>query len=64
MDTVIMVTALAEILTFPSIPVRVSLSEYLNIAKRYSSLKSVPYINGILDALVNNQLKDRLTNKL
>ncbi|MDD7250733.1 MAG: transcription antitermination factor NusB [Prevotellaceae bacterium] len=64
MDKVIMVTALAEILTFPSIPVRVSLSEYLNIAKRYSSLKSVSYINGILDALVNNQLKDRLTNKL
>ena len=52
MDLVIMQIALAEILSFPNIPVSVSLNEYVELAKRYSTPKSGSYINGILDGIV------------
>lgn len=52
MDLVIMECALAEILNFPTIEVGVTLNEYLNIAKVYSSPKSTGYINGMLDNIV------------
>ena len=52
MDLVIMQTALAEIVTFKSIPISVSLNEYIEIAKSYSTPKSGLFINGILDAIV------------
>lgn len=52
MDTVIMQIALAEILTFDSIPLSVTFSEYLNIARMYSTPKSAAYINGVLDNVV------------
>lgn len=50
MDTVIMVTALAETTSFPSIPLNVTLNEYVEIAKYYSTPSSASFINGILDA--------------
>ena len=46
MDVVIMQIALAEILSFPNIPVSVSLNEYVEIAKLYSTPKSGGFING------------------
>ena len=52
-DMIIMQTALAEILTFPTIPTSVSLNEYIDAAKYYSTPKSGNFINGILDAIVN-----------
>jgi N utilization substance protein B len=52
MDIVIMVVALAEICNFPSIPVRVSLNEYIEIAKAYSTQRSSNFINGVLDNIV------------
>jgi len=52
MDLVIMQTALAEIVTFKSIPISVSLNEYIEIAKSYSTPKSGLFVNGILDAIV------------
>ena len=61
MDILIMQVALAEILTFPSIPVSVSFNEYVEIAKMYSTPKSSSFINGMLDTIVN-QLKNE--NKL
>jgi len=57
MDMVIMQIALAEILTFPSIPINVTLNEYIDIAKSYSTAKSASFINGILDAVVK-ELKE------
>lgn len=51
MDVVIMQIAMAEILTFPQIPLAVSINEYLNIAKMYSTPRSSSYINGLLDNL-------------
>jgi N utilization substance protein B len=57
-DMVIMQVAVAEILTFPSIPVRVSLNEYIDTAKYYSTPKSGVFINGILDAVVDELKKE------
>lgn len=57
MDMVIMQIAIAELLTFPSIPVNVTLNEYIDVAKSYSTAKSASFINGILDAVVK-ELKE------
>ena len=46
--------AICELLKFPSIPVKVTLNEYLEIAKEYSTPKSSIFINGILDNLVKD----------
>ena len=63
MDVVIMQIALAEILSFPNIPVSVSLNEYVEIAKLYSTPKSGGFINGTLDGIVNSLKKEnKLTN--
>ena len=61
MDLIIMQIALAEILSFPNIPVSVSINEYVDIAKLYSTPKSGAFINGTLDGIVNQLKKD---NKL
>ncbi len=54
MDVVIIETALAEILNFPKIPLTVSLNEYIEIAKSYSTAKSGGFINGVLGAIIRN----------
>ena len=58
MDVVIMQIALAEILSCPNIPVSVTLNEYVEIAKLYSTPKSGSFINGTLDGIVNLLKKD------
>ena len=58
MDVIIMQIALAEILTFPSIPLNVSFNEYLDIAKVYSTPRSASYINGLLDHIVKGLKKE------
>ena len=58
MDVVIMQIALAEILSFPNIPVSVSLNEYVEIAKLYSTPKSGGFINGTLDGIVKELKKE------
>jgi N utilization substance protein B len=56
MDIIIMEVALAELMDFPTIPVNVTLNEYIEIAKAYSTEKSGTFINGVLDNIVG-QLK-------
>mgnify|MGYP001105841628 CR=1 FL=1 len=51
MDVVIMQIAIAEMLSFPAIPVSVSINEYVNLAKVYSTPKSWRYVNGMLDSI-------------
>jgi len=51
MDIILMQIAIAEMLTFPSIPVSVTINEYIDIAKRYSTPRSGGYINGMLDSI-------------
>ncbi|GHT19695.1 N utilization substance protein B [Bacteroidia bacterium] len=53
MDILILKMALAEILTFPTIPVNVSMNEYIELAKEYSTEKSSVFVNGVLDSIVN-----------
>lgn len=52
MDLVIMQTALAEITSFPNIPTKVSLNEYVDIAKLYSTPRSGSFVNATLDTIV------------
>ena len=51
MDVVIMQIAIAEMLTFPNVPVSVTINEYVDLAKLYSTPKSGAYINGMLDSI-------------
>ena len=53
MDQIILVTAIAEAENFPSIPVRVTMNEYIDIAKCYSTESSGSFINGLLDRLIS-----------
>jgi len=60
-DTIILKMAICEFLKFPSIPVKVTINEYLEIAKEYSTPKSSIFINGILDNLVKEfQTQDKI----
>ncbi len=64
LDTIIMQTALAEICSFPSIPVSVSMNEYLEIAKAYSTNRSSNFINGVLDAIVKELTEAKKITKV
>ena len=57
MDVLIMELALTEIVEFSNIPVKVSLNEYIEISKLYSSRNSSNFINGILDKIIK-QLRE------
>lgn len=58
MDKIILNAALTEIRCFAEIPLQVTMNEYLEIAKEYSSEKSYVFINGILDEIVKQLRKD------
>ena len=59
MDLVIMQIALAEIQTFPNIPLSVSLNEYVDIAKMYSTPRSGSYVNGLLDSISKKLIAEK-----
>ena len=61
MDRIILQLALAEIISFPGIPVSVSINEYVEIAKMYSTSKSGKYINATLDNIAKRLIEE---NKL
>ncbi|MBE6220176.1 MAG: transcription antitermination factor NusB [Rikenellaceae bacterium] len=63
MDNIIMVTALAELVSCPSIPVKVTLDEYIEIAKYYSTQSSSTFINGVLDKVVISLTEKGKINK-
>ncbi len=57
MDVVIMQVAMAELYEFSTIPIKVTLNEYIDLAKAYSTPKSSTFINGVLDAIVKDLKK-------
>ena len=57
MDIVIMQIAIAEMMTFPSIPISVTINEYVELAKVYSTPRSAGYINGMLDAIAHHLIE-------
>ena len=63
MDTLVMQLAIAEIMVFPEIPVKVTLNEYIEIAKYYSTTKSSTFINGILDKVVKEMKGNAMFEK-
>lgn len=63
-DTVLMQMAICEFQKFPSIPVKVTINEYLEIAKEYSTPKSSNFINGILDKIVKDYKAENKFNKI
>mgnify|MGYP002852062592 CR=1 FL=1 len=63
MDVVIMQIAISEIINFVQIPTTVTINEYVDIAKYYSTPNSAAYVNGILDAVVKRLKKDNLIVK-
>jgi N utilization substance protein B len=63
MDILVMQLAITEILEFPEIPVKVTLNEYIEIAKYYCTSKSSTFVNGILDNIVKEIREEGLFNK-
>lgn len=63
-DAILLKMAITEFLKFPSIPVKVTMNEYLEIAKEYSTPKSSIFINGVLDKLVKEYKETKKLNKM
>lgn len=63
-DAILLKMAICELLNFPSIPEKVTINEFLEIAKEYSTPKSSIFINGILDKLVREYKEEGKLNKL
>ena len=63
LDLQLMTMALTELEHFPTIPVKVTLNEYIELAKVYSTPKSKVFINGVLDKLVNDFKAEKRINK-
>lgn len=63
MDRIIMCVALTEIKSFPSIPVNVSLNEYIEMAKNFSTARSGQFVNGILHSAVRHLKSEGLLMK-
>ncbi len=63
-DMILIKMAITEFLKFPSIPVRVTINEYIEISKDYSTNKSGYFINGVLDKLSREFTNDKRLNKI
>lgn len=63
MDVVITMTAISEIINYPKIPLVVSINEYIEIAKSYSSSKSGAFVNGLLASITKKLREEGVINK-
>jgi N utilization substance protein B len=63
MDLILMQMALTEMIEMPTIPLKVTMNEYIELAKYYSTEKSKKFVNGILDTLMNEFLTEGKINK-
>ncbi|MEO8148045.1 MAG: transcription antitermination factor NusB [Bacteroidia bacterium] len=63
MDILLLKMALAEVISFENVPVKVSINEYLEISKAYSTPKSKIFINGVIDKLVNDLKEAKKVHK-
>jgi N utilization substance protein B len=62
-DFILLKMAIAEMIKFPSIPVKVSINEYIELAKNYSTPKSGQFINGILDEISIRLMSEKIIQK-
>jgi N utilization substance protein B len=58
-----MQAALAEVMTFDDVPLSVTLNEYVEIAKHYSTAKSGSFVNGLLDSITKKLREENKINK-
>lgn len=58
MDVVVVLTAMAEMLNFPKIPLTVTINEYVEIAKSYSTAKSAQFVNGLIRSIIERLKAD------
>jgi N utilization substance protein B len=63
-DTILMKMAMCELTQFQTIPVKVTINEYIELAKLYSSRKSGVFINGILDTIATDFKNEGALNKM
>ncbi len=63
-DLILIKMAITEFLYFPSIPTKVTINEYIEIAKDYSTVKSSFFINGVLDKILRDYNKSKRLNKI
>jgi N utilization substance protein B len=63
MDTILIKMAITELIEFPSIPIKVTLNEYIELSKEYSSPKSKVFINGLLDKLITEYKEKGIISK-
>ena len=63
-DMILIKMAITEFLNFPSIPIKVTINEFIEIAKDYSTEKSCYFINGVLDKLSKEYTKEKKINKI
>ena len=64
MDTLLMKMAIVEFVNFSSVPVKVTINEYLEISKEFSTPKSNTFINGILDKILFELKEQHKINKI
>jgi N utilization substance protein B len=64
MDLLVLEMAIVEILEFPSIPIKVSFNEYIELVKFYSTNRSNAFVNGVLDKIVTKLRKDGGVKKM
>ena len=64
MDQIILLVAISEIVNFNNIALEVSMNEYIELAKEYSSDKSYQFINGVLNNVVKELQKDNILFKV
>ena len=62
-DVILIAMGLAEVVTFPTIPVKVTINEYVELSKFFGTPKSRSFVNGLLDRLVQNLVNDGKVNK-
>jgi N utilization substance protein B len=63
-DMILIKMAITEFTNFPSIPVRVTINEYIEVAKDYSTTKSSYFINGVLDKISKDYMKNKKIIKI
>ncbi|MEG1555194.1 MAG: transcription antitermination factor NusB [Bacteroidales bacterium] len=64
LDMILMKMALCEFLEFPTVPVKVTINEYIELSKTYSSAKSRLFINGLLDKIIFDLKREGRLNKI
>ena len=64
MDQILIKMAFCEILNMSELPVKVSLNEYIEISKYYSTSKSKMFINGLIDSAIKDFKKENMINKV